>query len=1518
MSVLWRRGKAALAVLLALGLVCSGPDTRVFAEALGPTEQMAYLSAEQTGVGEDTPVGMEDIVQKLDASDDENVSDDAVTPDGGVTSETESADSDVAEDGEEAGDEASSEDGEEAGDEAPSEDGEEAGDEAPSEDGEEAGDEAPSEDGDGTENEESPDGDDAAGSSEAGDEDEDADGTDSSEETDEGEGSDESGDAEDADDSEESDGDEVEDEDGEDEAEGEETSDKEAAAKNLDALDAGEKVEYSEDSILIDAAETSALSWGLFSNRAAGNISISAGRHVRWIDRLAIPAGYDYVMELYNFMAEASDADGVGDVFINDELFQNNNRKVLFTKNYANEKEREEAFSEVASYVRAVYDAFDRDYPEVFWLTGISEVAASYRTGGSICEATFYVDFSKIRKSGWSQSQIINSISVRDSQIQDICASVSGQNVYEKIAGFNDWLTGHNEYNTIISSNGSLDTTNHMAWECLSALKGSTGTEGPVCEGYARAFKVLCDNEEIPCVLVDGLGGGGAHMWNSVAVDGVWYAADVTWDDPTGGSGGAISGNENRDWLLVGAETVIEGEAFQASHVMQNRASSSGLSFVNGPELSPTAYMPKPTPTVTFASNTQSVVYSGAKADILVPTVTLEGGAALDPNPVITYSYRIGNTGAFTDGLPIDVGTYEVKAKVAGGNTYSAGESSNTLTLTITSAPLIITAVNQTIESGDSVSADVTKASADKLLGSDKLTSSEISVAGSYVNVGTYDITVNNAKITRDGKDVTGNYSITYAKGTLTVTQATLSDKTNKNQSVAKGDGKFEAPSFADKNGNAVSGTVSYTYDGTSYSDAELVSRLSQLGEGATGTISYTFKPDSQNYKDPEAGTISFTIVNISFTINNVAATAANTVAVKKSPVYGDAWEQVLSINSGLVAKFKDGQDTDASHFTLNVSGAIGQAGSVTYRVQYSGTISGTTFRSITVCEGTVNVRKAPLTVTVNHHGITYGDAPSNNGVTYDGFKNGDSEASLSGTLNYSYGGYATYSKAGEYEMTVSGLSSSNYEITYKPGKLTVAKRVIDVKWQGADKVTYDGTEHVITADIADASSIVNNDDVKVACTDNKGTSAGRYNAVADVNNANYAVSDATRSKTLIIEPKKLAFKWSGDTKYTYDGKEHGVTVALDESSVVPGDKVDIASSLDTKGVNAGEYTARIVSVSNPNYTVDGSETATMKWVIERRSIVGAEVVLDDTELTYNAEPQTKEVKSVAVAVADEKMTLAVGTDYVVEGAANTDAGNYTLTVTGIGNYIGSVTKEYEIKKSDVPINKPTAEDASVTTRADGLSGIELPAGWKWEDPEVELVPGGYVTVHATVEKESNYNITDENREDFRVKYQVGKLPELVTAATDTSYTIGSGNGATIKSTGALKEFKEVRVDGKVVDKANYTLKEGSTILTFTKAYMDSLSVGKHTIEMFHTVGSVQVEVTVSKKAETSTPPAATTPETTTTTADIATANAAAPVLSPKTGQEDMMYVYWLIAFAALAGAGVCARNAGKNRKSAR
>ena len=34
-----------------------------------------------------------------------------------------------------------------------------------------------------------------------------------------------------------------------------------------------------------------------------------------------------------------------------------------------------------------------------------------------------------------------------------------------------------------------------------------------VCEGYAKAFKVLCDRLKIPCVCIGGVAAGALHMW---------------------------------------------------------------------------------------------------------------------------------------------------------------------------------------------------------------------------------------------------------------------------------------------------------------------------------------------------------------------------------------------------------------------------------------------------------------------------------------------------------------------------------------------------------------------------------------------------------------------------------------------------------------------------------------------------------------------------------------------------------------------------------------------------------------------------------------------------------------------------------------------------------------------------------------------------------------------------------------------------------------------------------------------
>ncbi|MBR3316504.1 MAG: InlB B-repeat-containing protein [Atopobiaceae bacterium] len=83
-------------------------------------------------------------------------------------------------------------------------------------------------------------------------------------------------------------------------------------------------------------------------------------------------------------------------------------------------------------------------------------------------------------------------------------------------------------------------------------------------------------------------------------------------------------------------------------------------------------------------------------------------------------------------------------------------------------------------------------------------------------------------------------------------------------------------------------------------------------------------------------------------------------------------------------------------------------------------------------------IGKAKLTVTAKDKAIAFGAAPANAGVSYAGFKGSDSAKSLGGKLAYGYGGYRKGSKPGTYKIEPSGLTSTNYDIAYKAGALTV------------------------------------------------------------------------------------------------------------------------------------------------------------------------------------------------------------------------------------------------------------------------------------------------------------------------------------------------------------------------------------------------------------------------------------------------------------------------------------------------
>ena len=110
------------------------------------------------------------------------------------------------------------------------------------------------------------------------------------------------------------------------------------------------------------------------------------------------------------------------------------------------------------------------------------------------------------------------------------------------------------------------------------------------------------------------------------------------------------------------------------------------------------------------------------------------------------------------------------------------------------------------------------------------------------------------------------------------------------------------------------------------------------------------------------------------------------------------------------------------------------------------------------------NITKAPLTITAKDKAIVYGDEPANDGVEYSGFVGDETEKVLSGKLAYSYN-YKKLDNVGKYTITPSGLTANNYEITFIPGTLNVAKVDVAVKAPEAKELVYSGkSQELVTA----------------------------------------------------------------------------------------------------------------------------------------------------------------------------------------------------------------------------------------------------------------------------------------------------------------------------------------------------------------------------------------------------------------------------------------------------------------------
>jgi hypothetical protein len=181
---------------------------------------------------------------------------------------------------------------------------------------------------------------------------------------------------------------------------------------------------------------------------------------------------------------------------------------------------------------------------------------------------------------------------------------------------------------------------------------------------------------------------------------------------------------------------------------------------------------------------------------------------------------------------------------------------------------------------------------------------------------------------------------------------------------------------------------------------------------------------------------------NFSLT-NSQSSTTLALGASTSSAVYGTTIVFTATVNTnrgtptGTVQFFDGGAPLAA--VPLNGATAMFTSSSFTVGVHsitasYSGDSN---FRGSVSSAFSATVVPAPLTLMANNTSRQYGQSNPPFTVSYSGFVNGDTASALTGTLSCSTTATAS-SPAGTYPISCSGLSSTNYTITYVPGQLTI------------------------------------------------------------------------------------------------------------------------------------------------------------------------------------------------------------------------------------------------------------------------------------------------------------------------------------------------------------------------------------------------------------------------------------------------------------------------------------------------
>ena len=423
---------------------------------------------------------------------------------------------------------------------------------------------------------------------------------------------------------------------------------------------------------------------------------------------------------------------------------------------------------------------------------------------------------------------------------------------------------------------------------------------------------------------------------------------------------------------------------------------------------------------------------------------------------------------------------------------------------------------------------------------------------------------------------------------------------------------------------------------------------------------------------------------------------------------------------------------------TLIVAGSRTDAGvsDNAYRIDWSGSAKESNYFIDEETIGALEILPRPITVTANGGEKQYDGKPltaaeTGYAIGGEGLVEGhEADVALSGSRTAPGTADATVASVAVKDGTAD--VTSNYDVTTANGTLTVtsrdAKYEVTLKANSSTGNVYDGAEKSAKGVEADRFVI---DGVEYAVSgyltqDPAETAAGTYtnNVTGDFkvedpagNNVTSEFAVHTEDGALEILPREVTLA-SGSATKIYDGTAlelPDVTVGGDgfvgtEASVrATGSITDIGGPIDnTIVVEPGE--GFIAANYNVVYTVG------------KLTVTSASIDPDDPSYTgiqinnpYDVQYNGQEQKWVPSVFDRNNHKLVAGADYTVSYSQDVrNVGVVTVTITGVGNYVGTVERAYNITPAPAVIrvndsSKAYGEtDPAFTGAVEGLFGDDL------------------------------------------------------------------------------------------------------------------------------------------------------------------------------------------------------------------